>query len=206
MPNIMSTAPKIAYPLRWAMGRHRAQQRGAIATKVSLARATDDVLYELQLLDAAEIVISCNVEPLQQFPGYHERYKAPIDPGVAVQFTLNGTPYSVTCDEFEAVQGNMRDIGQLLREKRILCQLHGSATIDREFAGYKVASIPIEVSPRRKPWWKVLYVSPDAPLEVVEAAYKGLAKVVHSDLTQYDNDAAMAELNRAIEEARLMRV
>ena len=206
MPGMISTTPKMAYPLLWAMGRPRAKQRDAVLTKVPLARATDDVLYELQRLGAVEIVISCNVEPLPQFPGYPERYELPIDPGVAVYFMLNGVPYSVTCDEFEAVQGNMREIGQLLREKRMLSQLHRCATIEREFAGYKAASIPVEASPRRKPWWKVLYVSPDAPLEVVEAAYKSLAKAVHSDLTPYGNDAAMTELNRAVEEARLMRL
>ena len=206
MPDMMSTTPKMTYPLLWAMGRQRAKQRDAVLTKVSLARATDDVLYELQLLNAVEVVISCNVEPLPQFSGYPERYEAPIDPGVAVYFTLDGIPYSVTCDAFEAVQGNMRDLGQLLREKRMLNQLHRSATIEREFAGYKAAGIPVEASPRRKPWWKVLYVSPDAPLEVVEAAYKGLAKLVHSDLTPHRNDVAMTELNRAVEEARLMRV
>lgn len=204
MRSMTSTTPRMAYPLLWAMGRQRVEQREPVLTKVSLARATDDVLYELQLFNAVDIVISCNVEPLQQFPGYPERYAAPIDPGVAVSFTLNGTPYIFTCDEFEAVQGNMRDIGQLLREKRMLSQLHPCASLDREFAGYKAATIPIEVSTRRKPWWKVLYVSPDAPLEVVEAAYKSLARIVHSDVTHNGSDAAMAELNRAVEEARLM--
>ncbi|PSB33576.1 hypothetical protein [Stenomitos frigidus] len=175
-------------------------------SKISLARATDDLLYELQSLEATDIVISCNVEPLPAFPGYPEHYETPADPGVAVSFTLNGVPYLFACDDFEAVQGNMRDIGQLLREKRMLSQLHRCATFDREFAGYKAVSIPVEASPRRKPWWKVLYVSPDAPLTVVEAAYKGLAKTVHSDLTPQGGDAAMIELNRAVEEARLMRL
>ena len=143
---------------------------------------------------------------LLDFPGYPEHYKAPIDPGVAVSFVLQSVPYLVTCDDFEAVQGNMRDIGQLLREKRMLSQLHRCATIEREFAGYKAVSIPVEASSRRKPWWKVLYVSPDAPLVVIEAAYKGLARTVHSDLSPQGNDSIMAELNRAIAEARLMRL
>ncbi|MBW4581841.1 MAG: hypothetical protein KME42_19925 [Tildeniella nuda ZEHNDER 1965/U140] len=202
---MLSDTPKMAYPLLWAMGRQRTDQRQAVRSHVSLARATDDLLYELQLLDAVEIVISCNVEPLKQFPGYPERFELPDDPGVAVYFTVDGIPYIFACDDFEAVQGNMRDIGQLLREKRMLSQLHQCASIEREFAGYKAAVMPVEASPRRKPWWKVLYVSPDAPLAVIEAAYKGLARIVHSDLAQNSDDAAMAALNRAIEEARLMR-
>lgn len=202
---MLSDNPKMAYPLLWAMGRQRTDQRQSVRSHVSLARATDDLLYELQLLDAVDIVISCNVKPLKQFPGYPERYEMPDDPGVAVYFTVNGIPYIFACDAFEAVQGNVRDIGQLLREKRMLSQLHQCASIDREFAGYKAAVVPVEASPRRKPWWKVLYVSPEAPLAVVEAAYRGLARIVHSDLTQHSDDAAMAALNRAIEEARLMR-
>ncbi|MBC7969426.1 MAG: hypothetical protein H7Z11_04700 [Verrucomicrobia bacterium] len=199
-------APRLEYPLLWAMGRPRAEQREPARSKVSLARATDDLLYELQLLGATAVIISCNVEPLKQFPGYPDQYEAPIDPGVAVYLTLNGVSYLFACDDFDAVQGNMRDLGQLLREKRMLSQLHASATIEREFAGYKTATIPMEGPPRRKPWWKVLYVSPDAPLVVIEAAYKGLAKTVHSDVAQAGSDVAMAELNRAVEEARLTRL
>ena len=206
MPSTVSTTPRLEYPLMWAMGRQRTQQREAVRSKVSLARATDDLLYELQSLEATDIIIRCNVEPLPAFPGYPEHYEAPLDPGVAVSFALQGVPYLFTCDDFEVVQGNMRALGQLLREKRMLSQLHRCATIEREFAGYKAASIPVEASPRRKPWWKVLYVSPDAPLEVIEAAYKGLARAVHSDVVPQGNDAAMAELNRAVEEARLMRL
>ena len=201
---MQQTTPKMVYPLLWAMGRQRAEQRELVRSKVSLARATDDLLYELQLLDATEIAISCNVEPLP-FPGYPEAYEAPTEPGVAVYFTLSNIPYSFACDRFTAVQGNMRAIGQLLREKRLLSQSHPEATIEREFAGYKAAVSLVEASPRRKPWWKVLYVSPDAPLEVIEAAYKSLARRVHSDLTQNSNDAAMMALNRAVEEARLMK-
>lgn len=197
-------SPRMTYPLLWARGRQRAEQREPARSKVSLARATDDLLYELHLLAATEIVISCNVAPLPQFPGYPESYEAPADPGVAVYFTLNRVPYIFACDAFAVVQGNMRAIAQLLREKRLLSQRYDEATIERELAGYKAAVVPVEASPRRKPWWQVLYVSPDAPLEVIEAAYKSLAKLVHSDLTQ-GNDAAMTALNRAVEEARLMK-
>jgi|GEM_PF-1237946 len=206
MPNMIGTTPKLAYPLLWAMGRPRSQHKEPVRSQVSLARATDDLLYELQLLDATDIVISCNVEPLKQFPGYPERYETPLDPGVAVSFNLNAVPYTITCDAFESVQGNMRDIGQLLREKRMLSQLHRCTSPDREFAGYRMATVPVAASPRRKPWWKVLYVAPDAPLAVVEAAYKSLARLVHSDLTHNLTDDAMAELNRAIAEARLMKL
>lgn len=206
MPHAMNDTPRLEYPLLWAIGRPRAEQREPVRSKVPLARATDDLLYELQLLNATAMIISCNVEPLKQFPGYAEHYETPIDPGVAVYFTLDGVSYLFACDDFDAVQGNMRAIGQLLREKRMLSQLHPCASIEREFAGYKTATVPMEASPRRKPWWKVLYVAPDAPLIVVEAAYKSLARTVHSDVTPKGNDAAMAELNRAIEEARLMRL
>ncbi|HEY9655820.1 MAG TPA: J domain-containing protein [Crinalium sp.] len=201
----MSDIPRLEYPLLWAMGRPRAEQRQPLRSKVPLARATDDLLYELQLLGATAIIISCNVEPLKQFLGYPEPYALPQDPGVAVYFTLNGVSYIFACDAIDAVQGNMRAIGQLLREKRLLSEQYPCASIEREFAGYKTAMVPVEASPRRKPWWKVLYVSPDAPLAVIEAAYKGLAKIVHSDLVQDGSDAAMTELNRAVEEARLTK-
>jgi len=49
-------------------------------------------------------------------------------------------------------------------------------------------------------WARVLHVQPDAPLEVVEAAYRALSKIYHPDL---GGDAEkMRELNEAVKEAR----
>jgi preprotein translocase subunit Sec63 len=47
---------------------------------------------------------------------------------------------------------------------------------------------------------KVLYVQPDAPREVVEAAYRALSKKYHPD--RGGNEALMKQLNDAIVQAR----
>jgi hypothetical protein len=52
-------------------------------------------------------------------------------------------------------------------------------------------------------WAKTLYVQPDAPLVVIEAAYKALAKVHHPD--KGGNLAIAKQLNLAIEQARSVK-
>jgi hypothetical protein len=191
--------PKLQYPYSWFPGRPRTLVKQPTTTRISLARAADDLLYELEQLAATEVVISCDVQPLPDFAGYPETYKSPIDPGVAVSFHLGETTYGFTCDAWDTVAGNMRDIGLAIAHKR-LCQ-YRCTPIDREFFGYKAKVIlPTRDSTRRKPWWQVLYVAPDAPAVVIEAAYKSLCKHYHPD--RGGTHEAMTELNRAFEEAR----
>lgn len=55
-------------------------------------------------------------------------------------------------------------------------------------------------TPEPPQWAKVLYVQPDAPREVVEAAYRALSKKYHPD--RGGNEALMKQLNDAIVQAR----
>lgn len=54
---------------------------------------------------------------------------------------------------------------------------------------------------RKAPTWaKTLFVQEDAPLEVIEAAYRTLAKTYHPD--RGGSEAKMKTINEAIEQAR----
>ncbi|KAF1084853.1 DnaJ domain protein [Sporotomaculum syntrophicum] len=55
-------------------------------------------------------------------------------------------------------------------------------------------------TPETPSWAKALYVQPDAPREVMEAAYRALSKKHHPDLG--GSEAMMKQLNDAIEQAR----
>ncbi|MBF8255108.1 MAG: hypothetical protein HW375_15 [Anaerolineales bacterium] len=68
----------------------------------------------------------------------------------------------------------------------------------REMAEQAAALLSAPV--RARPAHEVLGVFPNAPIEVFEAAYKALAKTSHPDAG--GTDAAMKELNAAIEEIR----
>jgi hypothetical protein len=63
---------------------------------------------------------------------------------------------------------------------------------------------PPREEPRRAStpeWARTLHISPDAPLEVAEAAYRALSKRAHPDYG--GSHDTMKALNRAIEQARL---
>lgn len=49
-------------------------------------------------------------------------------------------------------------------------------------------------------WAKVLYVQPDAPQEVTEAAYRALSKINHPD--RGGSTEKMKQINAAVEQAR----
>jgi len=59
---------------------------------------------------------------------------------------------------------------------------------------------PVAVERAPEPWFTVLGVLPEAPIEVAEAAYRALAKKAHPDAG--GSSEAMGRLSRAIEEAR----
>lgn len=64
-----------------------------------------------------------------------------------------------------------------------------------------LARIAITKRTPEPPWWaKILYIQPDAPREVVEAAYRALSKKYHPD--RGGNEVSMKELNDAIDQAR----
>lgn len=198
------TVVKLQYPHIWPPGTRRNMKREPTKTQVSLARAADDLIYELILLQATDIVISCDVQPLSGFIGYPEDYEQPIDPSAAVTFKLKGIEYVFTCSDWDTVTGNMRDIGLAVAQKRSIRQRR-CTSIEKEFVGYraKKAFVPNLDAARRSPWWRVLYVSQDAPLTVIEAAYKSLSREYHPD--QGGSHEAMAELNQAYSEAKMAK-
>jgi hypothetical protein len=196
-------AVKLQYPHILPPGARRVMEKEPTKTQVSLARAADDLIYELTLLEATDVVISCDVQPLSGFLGYPEDYE-PIDPSVAVSFKLKSIEYVFTCSTWDSVAGNMRDVGLAIAQKRSIRQRR-CTTLEQEFLGYraKKAYVPKPNIASSLPWWRVLYVSPDAPLIVIEAAYRGLSKTYHPD--QGGSNEAMAELNRAYSEAKLAK-
>lgn len=70
----------------------------------------------------------------------------------------------------------------------------------QEFAQAAAGLLEAPGARPQRPWYEVLCVSPAAPEEVVKASYNALAKQAHPD--HGGSDAAMSELNEALEQAR----
>lgn len=197
-----------AYPLAWPSGweRHGARRERA-PFRVSQHAAQQHVRDELVRLGARNVVISTNLRlRLDGMP--YSVQPTPEDPGVAVYWTQNvrrgGKLYAIqrvmACDRWVTIGDNMRAIGLSIAALRGLERWGASDLIDKAFTGF--TALPSVAAER--PWWDVLAVPELADLEIIETAYRRLAKLLHPD-SPTGSSERMAELNRAIEKARKAR-
>lgn len=134
------------------------------------------------------------------------------EPGVIVSFRLPGNkPVVFPCDRYTSKAQNAAAIAATLEAKRAI-ERHGVSTLEREFEGYlalpsgdavadaaaaqlqRPRPMPPPATPDELPH-VVLGVQPDAPAEVVEGAWRALAKTAHPD--RGGTDAAMHRITAA---------
>jgi hypothetical protein len=165
-----------AYPLSWPVGWKRTlayQRKNSTFAERSLAKARDFVLSEVRLLKGRNVVISTNV--ILRLDGLPKSgQKAPVDPGAAVYFNLNGQPKVLACDKWRSVEDNLWAIGKHIEAIRGQ-ERWGVGTIDQAFMGYEALPAP------KVGWWEVLGVDQNASIEEVQTAYRNKAKTAHPD-------------------------
>ena len=115
-----------------------------------------------------------------------------------VIYYLNDQAHELKCDRFSRYADNLRSIWQILDALR-KAQDRG---ILRELAKAAIGLLNAG-EPKRRPWYEVFTVSPQASDAVVEATYKALARERHPDTG--GETGAMAELNAAYEEYKATR-
>jgi len=146
-----------------------------------------------------ETVISTDVPT--RLDGLPRSGVSPDDPGAAVWFRRGGELRCIAVDLFDYVAGNLRAIALVIDGLRRL-ERYGCAGMIQSAARalFDAPALPPVAGPGRRCWHEVLGVAADAPSEVIEAAYKALAKSAHPDVGGNRQD--WDELARAIEEAR----
>ena len=198
-----------AYPLAWPSGQPRTRTRrrskfGGKAGRWSFGRARDDLLAEVQRLNASHVVLSTNVRlRLDGLPYANER--EPSDPGVAVYFRrrVGGEqrPFAVACDTYDRIADNLRAVKLTIEALRSIERHGSSALLEQAFSGF--SALPAARTGIR-PWREVLGLAVDCcdhwPLTTVEARYRELVHQHHPD--RGGSHERMAELNDAIERAR----
>lgn len=196
-----------SFPLIWPEGRPRTPASQWKAPKwrtrgsaINIQQAARRLYDELHKIRAAEIIISTNAEPRLDGIPKSERVE---DPGVAVYFTRREQEYVLACDKWHSIAGNLAAIAAHVDALRGQ-ERWGVATLEQSFAGHLRLPPPAGHEPAPPPWWEVLKIPADLKGRLthamIEAQYRDLAKQAHSDAG--GSDARMAELNRAIEEAR----
>lgn len=188
------------FPLSWPQGWTRTplrnRRRAAFRTgrrELSVYDALRRLSGELSRLGAVDEQLSTNV-PVRLDGLPRSGQPEPSDPGAAVYFLLKGQPTVLACDRWTRVADNVAAIAQHIDALRRIDR-YGVGTLEQAFRGY--TALPENASAE---WWVVLQVPPDAGREVIEDAYRALARELHPDAG--GSHDAMARLNRARDDAR----
>lgn len=196
-----------SYPLTWPDGWPRTpddKRRARSQFSTTLDRARRQLLDELRMLGAQGVVISTNL-PLRNDGAPRSdvaRFRIG-DPGVAVYFLLRKRRMVMARDAFWNVHDNLRSIGHAIAHLRGLERHGGASMMERAFEGF--AALPPPDQPPARPWLDVLGLvslaaDPAVVLAAAEGVFRSKARTTHTDAGG-DHDA-MAELNRAIADAR----
>lgn len=186
-----------AYPCYWPEGQARVPdwRRRVAKFSAGFAQARDELLRELNLMGAKEIVVSTNVALRRDGLPYANDAE-PKDPAVAVYFWHGKRQLVIACDSYSKVKWNMRACGATVEALRTI-QRHGATELlERAFTGF--AALPPKGG-ENKPWHEALGVGPAATFEEARAAYREQARLHHPD--RGGNAETMARVNAAWAEA-----
>lgn len=165
----------MAFPLQWPTGWPRTTRRQKGAFQMTPGRARDELLHQLRLLGARDVVISSNaVLTKAGLPAARQGFVE--DPGVAVYFTLRGRALAIPCDKWTTIDHNIRAIGLTVEALRGLERWGAKQMVDAAFQGF--AALP---AGGHGGWWTVLGVAPDADRPTIEAAWRRLVRQHHPD-------------------------
>ena len=191
-----------AYPLQWPDGwprtpdykRESDNRFGGKVYGLTMGRARDHLLAELERLGAKSVVISTNVALRGDGLPYATQRQI-TDPGVAVYFMLKKRPLVMARDQYKTVAGNIRSLTLAIEAMRQLERHGGSTMMERAFSGFAAIAPP----DWKKPWREVFGVDPEWRGDI-SALYREKARNRHPDAG--GSDQLMAELNVAYQEAR----
>ncbi|MFO0578666.1 MAG: J domain-containing protein [Polyangia bacterium] len=141
--------PKYERPLKWPLGWPRCAKAGGYRSgfdpKRSIDKALGELMRELRLLGAGELVFTANLRTGKQ-GGFLSDQPQPPDRGVAVWFKLprrDGEPLQqvLACDRWDRVEHNLHAIA--LHVEAIRAQeRYGVGTLEQAFKGYLALPAP----------------------------------------------------------------
>jgi len=187
----MTIAP---YPLQWPDGVPRISAGRRLTSspfRTAYDKAVENVAHSLagfqkdSGVKIEHVVLSSNVDLIN---------RAPADPGAAAWFLMDGQWVAFGVDRYARVEANVQAIHHIVEARRVELRYGGLAIVRQTFRAF--VALP---APKRAHWTEVLHVPANATPEQIERAFRHEAKTAHPD--SGGSDAAMAELNRARDEA-----
>ena len=191
------------YPLTWPDGQprtpaHKRERRWAY--KVKQEQAQKELLHELELMDAKDVILSTNIKLRRDGLPYASQ-RAPDDPGVAVYWTTSsGIKVAIACDRYELIRSNIRALGLTVKALRAIERAGCTDVLEGAYRGW--AQLPASTLGYARPWRTVLRCDDDAlPAALtLRQRYRALARKRHPD--HGGSNEQMAELTDAYERAR----
>ncbi len=183
-----------AYPLAWPDGWPRAKNRSQSCFQTGYMAAYDNLMNQLRLLGASDVVISSNAPLRRDGRPYTDAMTDELpDPGVAVYFRLKTEPRVMARDGHFTPAENLHAIGHVIEALRSIDRHGGSYMMTRAFAAF--AALPPPAS--KRPWREVLgFHGIQLPAKSdVDRAWRDFAKKKHPDAG--GSAEAMSELNQA---------
>lgn len=167
------------YPLSWPSGKPWTERRTTSPYRVKvLDKIKSELLRELKLLKAKNVIVSTNIEIRLDGIPYTKR-RPPSNPGVTVHFDLAGDPRVFALDRWDKVEHNMHGIALHIASLRAITRT-GVASLEQIFAGHK-ALPEVAGETNFQIWHDVLQVPADCGFEAARTAFRGLVKIHHPD-------------------------
>jgi hypothetical protein len=189
-----------AYPLQWPEGEPRTAAYARKSDSIfrgkgfTVGRVRDDLINELRLLGATDVIVSSNVPTRPDGLLYSDPRRLD-DPGIAVYFKFKKKQMVMARDGFVSVPGNLRSLALAIDGLRQVQRHGGDRMLERAFTGFLAIAPP----DWKKPWREVFGIKADWTGDI-EKLFREKARIRHPDAG--GSDILMAELNVAYEEAR----
>lgn len=165
---------------------------------VTLNTAISDIETEMDRLEVDDWRLDTAMDHQSQDPNYpYASQPEPEDSGVVLRWSMDGDQFAIACDRWVKVRDNAREIGLYVKEKRKM-ENRPVTTGQSEFATARLPSAEEDAIVATEPPHDVLDVAPDAPPEVVRAAFR--AKIQDAHLDQGGSQAEFERVGTAKEE------
>lgn len=186
-----------AYPLQWPDGwtRTKPGKRKRSRYQVSFGKARNNVVDEVRLLDADDVVVSTDV-PTNRSGLPYANHSEPDDPGVAVYWIKDGQPQVIACDAWHTVRENMRAVGYAIAGLRQIERTGATEILTRAYAGF--SALP---PANGKSWRQALGFDEHEPVTRQQIRDRRRELVMQHHPDRGGDEAKMAEINAAVTEA-----